>query len=184
LCGSGEALLLITLLGGDSRGLSVGLLGFGTVGVKITRDERRGIRVCAITEHVSFPQVGELVCVSARVSVENAPDRIVTGDVRVKACIIVGGFRGGGTRSGDGVWGRRTCNHTSRGNSGPRWGRGGIGAKVYKVVYLGRESRSGRQRQPQGKRYFFRKAIVTLLSFIIGNLVILSTLIYFRLCER
>ena len=41
LCGSGGALLLINLVGGNSRGgLTVGLVGFGTVRVEMTRDER------------------------------------------------------------------------------------------------------------------------------------------------
>jgi len=93
----------------------------------MTRDERGEIRVFAITEGVGFPPVRELVCVSAGVSVENAPDKIITGDIRVKACIIVAALRGGGTGLGGRRWGRKACNHTSWGNSRLRWGCGGRG---------------------------------------------------------
>jgi len=95
----------------------------------MTRDERGSIRVFAVTECVGFPRVREHVCVSVGVSVENAPDRIITGDVWVKTCISVADFRGGGgTGRGRRRWGLRACNHTSRGNSRPRWGRGAGGA--------------------------------------------------------
>jgi len=61
----------------------------------MTRDERRGMRVLAITERVGFPRVRELVCISAGVSVDNAPDRIILGDVRVEARITVADLPGG-----------------------------------------------------------------------------------------
>ena len=51
------------------------------------------------------------------------------------------------------------------------------------MVYLGREER-GNNNDNLRERGSFLNAIVTLLSFVIGNFVILSTLIYFRLCER
>jgi len=69
---------------------------FGRVRVKMTRDERRGMRVLAIMERVGFQRVRELVCISAGVSVENALDRIILGDVRVEARITVADLRGGG----------------------------------------------------------------------------------------
>ena len=68
------------------------------------RDDLRGKardRGIAVRERVGFPQVRELVSVRAGVSVENAADRIVTGDVGVKALMIVAGFWGGGLQ----VWG-------------------------------------------------------------------------------
>lgn len=117
-------------LGATAGGLSVGKLGFRTVGVKMSRDERRGIGVFAITELVGFPRVRELVCISAGLSVENAPDGIIAGDVRVEARTVAANFRRGGTGSGNGWWGRRACNHTSRGNIGQRWGRRDMGGRA------------------------------------------------------
>jgi len=102
LSGSGRALPLITLHRGDScGGLSVGLLGLGTGVVKMTPDKRGGIRVLAISDRVGFPRVREHVCLSAGVSVENAADTIIMGDIRVKASVIVADHRGG-----HGAWGQ------------------------------------------------------------------------------
>jgi len=95
----------------DSRGgLSVGLLGFGRVGVEMAQDARCGVAVFWIRKCVCFPPVRELVCVSAGVPVENELVRIVTGDVQVKAHSIAAdvwvGARGVGT--GCGATGRVT----------------------------------------------------------------------------
>jgi len=55
-CGSEGALLLITLLGSNSRdGVSIGLGGLGAVVIKMTGDERGGVRVFGITECAGFP---------------------------------------------------------------------------------------------------------------------------------
>jgi len=51
--------------------------------------------VFAITERVGFPRVRKPVCVTGRISVESWLDRTVTGDVRVEARGLVGGFRAG-----------------------------------------------------------------------------------------
>jgi len=50
------ALHLIFLLGKDLHGgLSIGLFGLGAVGLQMTRDERGGVRVLAVTKWVGFP---------------------------------------------------------------------------------------------------------------------------------
>jgi len=93
----------------------------------MARDEGCRVRVFAITERVGFPRIGELVCISAGVPIENAPDGVIARDVRVKGSTIVVSFWWGGTGSGSRRWSQRACDHTSRGNIGPRWGPGGRG---------------------------------------------------------
>ena len=48
------------------------------------RDEAGVVRVLALAERVGFPLSGKLCSVGARVSVENTPHWVVTGDVVVK----------------------------------------------------------------------------------------------------
>jgi len=90
----------------------------------MARDKGRQVRLFAIAEPVAFPTVRELVYLSSGGAVDNRPDRVVAWDIRVKTHVVVNSELGGGTRPGDRRWGRRLCNHTSRGNSTPRSGRG------------------------------------------------------------
>jgi len=57
-------------------------------------------------KRAGFPRVRELVCVGVGVSVENAPDRIIAGDVWMKALIVVANLREGSTGPGGRGWGR------------------------------------------------------------------------------
>jgi len=50
----------------------------------VDRDEAGVVRVLALAERVGFPLSGKLCSVGARVSVENTPHWVVTGDVVVK----------------------------------------------------------------------------------------------------
>ena len=61
LCSGEGALLLITVLGCNSRGgLSVGLWGFGALGIRIARDERRWVRVFVVTNVLASHESGNL----------------------------------------------------------------------------------------------------------------------------